>query len=841
MATEDTSQGGAAKAADVNIQTDPLGQMACEHCQCGIDVSEVPSFSTILCPECGEELTVSARFGNFRMLKLLGTGGMGGVFLARDETLGRQVAIKVMLKSLGDDAQFVETFRREAQAAARLNHPNIAQIYSFGQEKGQPYIAMELVSGRHFDEMIDDSEGAGLDPVLVMQVGADIADGLGLAAEANLIHGDIKPENILLDERNNAKLVDFGIAGASGQQDTEVWGTPYYIAPEKVRRRKADERSDIYSLGATLYHALAGHPPFEGETAIDVIKARFNAAAPALNEVRADIPEELANIIARMLEEDPARRYPTYKSLIGDMQRYLKSAGAPGRTGPLSGKRVVIRKKGSTGPNADAGGGLATKRHSASAPKKRGFVVQKGSLPAPRREGADPVTQEPGGAPPTPAGAKSGGKGCLIAFLIVSGVCLLLTAAGVGVGVHFYRKFMRAAETVKATVSSEEARVAAIKSAATADIAKLEQWADDALELAYTATGLIYTATGKWVLPDLGLVGEPPLAPVMPAPELLLPADHVMTAPVTQLFAHVKGVLKTAAEARVLVDAILVEPITIPAPVGRGDLAGLLRLIRQPGDALAARLEPLAEALVQGQQELAAARGNVAELEGEVGKREAERKAAEALRLEAERKAREDAEAAQREAEQQAIVDGEIAMVDAEIIVRLEDLRTHAYERVLRNLTLLGLKLKTDEGNAALALAKERVERLKTLKASLVKYLAGGLRWGWLENGRAIDIDSADAKSITVGGEPKKWSEAGTAQMVKLIRHYTDPMLREPRIGANERAELLVNGALYIYLMGQGNDRAMEMARSMVLSAAELRPSFRAKAQRLMPDLVLDE
>ena len=229
-------------ADQAQILFDKVDRIECASCHTQIDVGALPAFTTASCPSCGSEVTVPGRLGNYLLLNCLGSGGMGSVYRAYDETLARTVAIKVMLKNLGDTPEFLESFRREAQAAAKLNHPNIAQIYSFGQEKGQPYIVMELVGGKHFDEMIN--EPAPLDQAMVMKIGMDIADGLQLAAASSLIHGDIKPENIILDERDTAKLLDFGIASTPNTQSTEIWGTPYYIAPEKLRRQRVDFRSD---------------------------------------------------------------------------------------------------------------------------------------------------------------------------------------------------------------------------------------------------------------------------------------------------------------------------------------------------------------------------------------------------------------------------------------------------------------------------------------------------------------------------------------------------------------------------------------------------------------------
>ncbi len=281
-----------------------------------------------------------ADFGHFLLEKELGHGGMGGVYLARDKMLDRRVGIKVMLKSLGADPKFVERFQREAQAAARLNHPNIAQIYSFGQEQGMPYIAMELVPGGSLDKEMEANPGT-LDVAYVMRVGQQVADALALAAESGLVHGDVKPENVLFDADGNAKLVDFGLAAMQGDSD-EIWGTPYYISPEKVRRQKIDYRADIYSLGGTLYHVLTGVPPFDGPDPTAVVKARFEGPPKKPSELRPEIPPEVDAIIMRMLELEPSMRYPTYQSLLGDFKRYLAKAG-PAKAGKSSGPKLKFK------------------------------------------------------------------------------------------------------------------------------------------------------------------------------------------------------------------------------------------------------------------------------------------------------------------------------------------------------------------------------------------------------------------------------------------------------------------------------------------------------------------
>ena len=285
--------------------------------------------------------------GNFLLEREMGRGGMGGVYLGRDKMLDRPVAVKVMLKEYGDDAEFVEKFKREAQAAARLIHPNIAQIYTYGIANGMPYIAMELVAGGSLDRLMQNS-GASIDITRVMKIGEQVAQALRCAADQGLVHGDVKPENILLDANGNAKLVDFGLA-AMQKNTNEIWGTPYYIAPEKVKKEAVDFRADMYSLGGTLYHALTGVAPFEGDDAAAVVRKRFEGAPVPPSQVRPGISPQIDALILKMLALDPAERYPSFEALLEDFKRimtYGLTAGGTGRmpTGALpSGHKIGLK------------------------------------------------------------------------------------------------------------------------------------------------------------------------------------------------------------------------------------------------------------------------------------------------------------------------------------------------------------------------------------------------------------------------------------------------------------------------------------------------------------------
>lgn len=312
--------------ANSGILTDKLGIISCIKCGVELDVSEYSIFESIVCPNCNAKQTVPAKLGNFLLRSEIGQGGMGTVYLARDESLGRDVALKVLRAEYGTDPRFYDQLVREAQAAASLNHPNVVQIYSFGQEKSQPYIVMELVNGGRLDQLMENNQA--VEERVVLETAIDVAKGLEAAYDAGLIHGDIKPANILYDRAGNAKVVDFGLAKFEGGSHGrgEIWGTPYYIAPEKARGKNEDFRSDQYSLGATLFHALTGKPPFDGKTATDVVVARLKGDAPRANEVNPAVTEQTASVISRMMDPTPARRFPTYQSMQADLQEAMDAA-----------------------------------------------------------------------------------------------------------------------------------------------------------------------------------------------------------------------------------------------------------------------------------------------------------------------------------------------------------------------------------------------------------------------------------------------------------------------------------------------------------------------------------
>jgi len=307
--------------------------------------------------------------GNFLLERELGRGGMGGVYMGRDKMLDRPVAVKVMLPEYGSDAAFVEKFKREAQAVARLIHPNIAQVYSYGIASGMPYIAMELVAGGSLDGLMK-TKGAQIDVPRVMKICEQVAQALRCAADQGLVHGDVKPENILLDANGNAKLVDFGLAAM--QKDTnEIWGTPYYIAPEKVQKQPVDYRADMYSLGGTIYHALTGVAPFEGDDAVAVVRKRFEGLPRPPSQVRPGLSPQIDALVLRMLALDPQDRYPSFEALLEDFKTVM-TIGL-GSTSSISSTGVIPPAAAATGTDD---GSAKPKGKKLMLKKRGGFKVK---------------------------------------------------------------------------------------------------------------------------------------------------------------------------------------------------------------------------------------------------------------------------------------------------------------------------------------------------------------------------------------------------------------------------------------------------------------------------------
>src|SRR5256885_1790353 len=216
-----------------------------------------PPLSTTPCTKCGHPVMMPMRLRQFELRDAIASGGMGTVYRALDLMLEREVAVKLMRKELAEDTKSLESFYREARACAALNHTNIIHIYTFDEFDGQLYLVMELADRGSLDQKIE--QQGRLSELQVLDIGIKVASALDTALKHNLLHRDIKPGNILFNAEGEPKLVDFGLARsteADTEYETAVWGTPYYIAPEKVKREREDFLSDMYSLAGTLYHEI---------------------------------------------------------------------------------------------------------------------------------------------------------------------------------------------------------------------------------------------------------------------------------------------------------------------------------------------------------------------------------------------------------------------------------------------------------------------------------------------------------------------------------------------------------------------------------------------------------
>jgi serine/threonine protein kinase len=268
---------------------------------------------------------MSARLGEFTLLEQIGKGGMGTVFAGKDLGLNRKVAIKVLNEDFVSDPAFIEAFLTEAQHAAAVNHPNIVQIYSVGQEYENYFIVMEFLEGETLCDRL--AREKVISEETVLGIGIQVVQALSAAYQHQLIHGDIKPENIFVTQNGNCKLLDFGLsklANVEVKSSERVWGSPYYLSPERVGRRAEDFRSDVYSLGATLFEALTGRPPFTDGTIEELALKRFHEKPPLLGELNPSISERTEAIIDQMLQKNPVLRYLSYETLLQDLQAALR-------------------------------------------------------------------------------------------------------------------------------------------------------------------------------------------------------------------------------------------------------------------------------------------------------------------------------------------------------------------------------------------------------------------------------------------------------------------------------------------------------------------------------------
>jgi serine/threonine protein kinase len=266
-------------------------------------------------------MPIGSKVGHFNLLEEIGHGGMGTVYRAFDPSLNREVAIKVLRQDLASDPKFLTDFLQEARAAASISHPHIVQVYFVGEDNRQYYIVMELLKGRTLREIIEKDGPQNEERALDLTIG--VTEALRAAYKNQMIHGDIKPANIMVADEVGAKVLDFGLAKLANVEVTEakeIWGSPYYISPERVGQRAEDFRSDVYSLGATLFHVLTGRPPFDADTPEELAAKRLNEKPPLLRDLNPNFTTKTEAVVNKMLNKSIFLRYRDYDALLEDLK-----------------------------------------------------------------------------------------------------------------------------------------------------------------------------------------------------------------------------------------------------------------------------------------------------------------------------------------------------------------------------------------------------------------------------------------------------------------------------------------------------------------------------------------
>ncbi|MFW9816855.1 MAG: protein kinase [Candidatus Thorarchaeota archaeon] len=267
-------------------------------------------------------LTKGTMVSHYRIVEKIGAGGMGEVYLADDTKLKRKVALKFLPGHLSGDPDFKTRFVREAEATAKLNHPNIITIYEVSEYNGRPYFAMELVEGQSLRDL---AKGKDLSVDKIIELAIQICDGLGAAHDSKVVHRDIKPSNIVIDSYGRPKILDFGLATIQGGEHLtktgSTLGTVRYMSPEQVQGQEVDQRSDLFSLGVVLYELISGRTPFEKENDAATLKAISQDNPEPLARYKSDVPDELQRTISKLLEKDLSMRYQTAGGVLSDLKR----------------------------------------------------------------------------------------------------------------------------------------------------------------------------------------------------------------------------------------------------------------------------------------------------------------------------------------------------------------------------------------------------------------------------------------------------------------------------------------------------------------------------------------
>jgi eukaryotic-like serine/threonine-protein kinase len=287
-------------------------------------------------------LTGTVLSGRYRLESKLGSGGMSTVYLARDETLERWVAAKVLHREISDQPDQIERFRREARAVAQVSHPNVVAVIDAGEDGGRPYIVFEYVEGETLKQRIDRLGRLPLDEAAAYAI--ETGRGLAAAHARRLVHRDVKPQNVLIDSEGRAKVTDFGIARELEQDGLtktgRVLGTTDYVSPEQAMGNPVDARSDIYSLGVVLFEMLTGDVPFKAENVVGVAMKHVNERLPDVQRRRPEVSSALAAVVDRATEKDVRKRYPDMQAMLGELEVALEVEVA--RAGRSTGEATTV-------------------------------------------------------------------------------------------------------------------------------------------------------------------------------------------------------------------------------------------------------------------------------------------------------------------------------------------------------------------------------------------------------------------------------------------------------------------------------------------------------------------
>ena len=284
----------------------------------------------------------------YELKETVGTGGMSTVYCAFDTLLERNVALKILHDQYGEDEEYVERFRREARAVAQLSHPNIVTVIDRGEENGKQFIVFELVDGENLKELVD--RGGPLPVRRVLELGLEVGRALAFAHAQGLVHRDVKPQNVLLNDEGRAKVTDFGIVrslDAVGHTETgTVLGTSHYIAPEQARGERVDAQTDVYSFGVVLYELLTGEVPYPGDNFLSVAMKHVNDPVPSVLDARPDTPLRLATLIERSLAKQPAERPASMDEVVAELEAVRVELDAKdGDEGTMIMKRPAVPQR----------------------------------------------------------------------------------------------------------------------------------------------------------------------------------------------------------------------------------------------------------------------------------------------------------------------------------------------------------------------------------------------------------------------------------------------------------------------------------------------------------------